>query len=283
VIVPLRALLFASHGAYRALGFRSRWMSSGGRRLHLYDREGLGKASPILLVHGVGGHAGAFLRILRTLLRASRRVVALELPGHGRSRLGEGEAPATLQECAGAVQEAMRQVGEPVVLVGSSLGGALALFAAAALPQQTVAVIGLNPAGAPLAGADRQAVLEAYGGGAKDGLATLRRLYQRPPALGWLFARDLGRHLGSPPVQQFVSELESDVPGLTPQVLAAIDKPVLILWGEGDRILPGGSVGYFRAHLRRGTVETIPDCGHMPMIEQGRVVSARLARFLAEL
>jgi pimeloyl-ACP methyl ester carboxylesterase len=42
-------------------------------------------------------------------------------------------------------------------------------------------------------------------------------------------------------------------------------------------------VEYFRAHLRRGTVETIPDCGHLPMVEQGRVVAARIARFLAEL
>jgi pyruvate dehydrogenase E2 component (dihydrolipoamide acetyltransferase) len=284
VILPLRALLLASHGAYRALGFRSRWVRAGERSVHLYERPGRGSAPPVLLVHGMGGHAGAFLRILRTLTRASRRVVALELPGHGRSRLREGEVPATLLECAAAVQAALREIGEPAVLVGSSLGGALVLATAAALPERTVAVVGLNPAGAPLLGADRQAVLDAYrGGGAAGGLATFRRLYQRPPALGWFFARDFGRHLGSPPVQKFVSELEADLPGIGPQVLDALDKPVLILWGEGDRILPAASVEYFRAHLRRGTVETIPDCGHLPMVEQGRVVAARIARFLAEL
>src|SRR5512138_917504 len=87
MILPLRALLLASHGAYRALGFRSGRLAAGGRDLHLYERAGKGRAPPVLLVHGMGSHAGGFLPILRTVVRASRRVVVLELPGHGRSRL----------------------------------------------------------------------------------------------------------------------------------------------------------------------------------------------------
>ena len=55
------------------------------------------------------------------------------------------------------------------------------------------------------------------------------------------------------------------------------------LQGEGDRILPASSVEYFRTHLRNGTVETIPHCGHLPMVESSRFVAARIARFLAEL
>jgi pimeloyl-ACP methyl ester carboxylesterase len=281
MILPLRALLFASHGAYRALGFRSRTLRGIDRDVHVYERAGKGTAPPVLLVHGMAGHAGAFLRIVPSVVRASRRVVAIELPGHGRSRLREGESPASVRECAHAVGVALHQIDEPAVLIGSSLGGALALFTAAAHPDRTVAVIGLNPAGAPLEGADRQAVLETYGSG--DGLSALRRLYQRPPALGWLFARDLGRQLGSAAVRHFLSELASDLPGMGADVLGAIDKPVLILWGEGDRILPRSSVEYFRSHLRRGTVETIPDCGHLPMVEQGKVVAARISRFLADL
>ena len=281
MILPLRALLLASHGAYRVLGFRSRRLRAGARDVHVYEREGKGSAPPVLLVHGMGGHAGAFLRVLPSIVRASRRVVAVELPGHGRSSLREDERPASVLECAQAVGAALREIGEPAVLIGSSLGGALALFTAAAHPDRTVAVIGLNPAGAPLQGADRQAVIDAYGAG--DGLSTFRRLYQRPPRLGWLFARDLGRHLGSGPVRQFLSELSADIPGMGADVLGTIDKPVLILWGEGDRILPRSSVEYFRSHLRRGTVETIPDCGHLPMVEQGKVVGARIARFLTEL
>src|SRR5205814_10568691 len=121
------------------------------------------------------------------------------------------------------------ELGEPASLIGSSLGGALSLFTAAALPASVLGVIGLNPAGAPLTGADREAVLQAFRGGSPEAALEMnRRLYQRPPRLGWLFARDLGRHWASPPVQQFVTELASDMPGIDPSMLAAIAQPVLI-------------------------------------------------------
>jgi pimeloyl-ACP methyl ester carboxylesterase len=284
MILPLRALWLAAHGAFRASGFRSRLLRAGTRNVHLYDRRGEGRAPPVLLVHGLGGNAAGFLPIVRAVLRASRRVVALELPGHGRSVLQTGEAPATIRECAQAVRAALEDVGEPAVLVGSSLGGALSLFTAAALPERTAGVVGLNPAGAPLAGTDRESVIQAFrGGSAAAALEVNRRLYLRPPRLGWWFARDLGRHWASPAVQQFVSELGSDVPGIGEDVLSAIDKPVLILWGEADRILPASSVEYFRKHLRRGSVETVPGSGHLPMVESRALVAARIARFLAEL
>jgi pimeloyl-ACP methyl ester carboxylesterase len=283
MILPLRALWLAAHGAYRALGFRSRLLRAGTRNLHLYDRRGEGGGPPVMLVHGMGGNAAGFLPIVRAVVRASRRVVAVELPGHGRSRLEAGEAPATIQECAQAVDAALREVDEPAVLVGSSLGGALSLFTAASLPERTAGVVGLNPAGAPLVGADREAVLLAFrGGSAAAALEMNRRLYKRPPRLSWFFARDLGRHWASPPVQQFVSEMSADVPGIA-AVLEAIDKPVLILWGEGDRILPSSSVEYFRSHLRRGAVEVVPGSGHLPMVESSALVAARIARFLADL
>src|SRR5437867_4185991 len=187
MLLPLGALWLAAHGAYRAWGFRSRLIRAGERNLHLYDRRGAGRAPPVLLVHGMGGNAAGFLPLVRAVARASRRVVVLDLPGHGRSRL-----------C-------------------------------------------------------------------------------------WLFARDLGRHWASPPVQQFVSEMGADIPGIGLDVLGDVQSPVLILWGEGDRILPASSVEYFRTHLRNGTVETIPHCGHLPMVESSRFVAARIARFLAEL
>jgi pimeloyl-ACP methyl ester carboxylesterase len=284
MFLPLGALWMAAHATWRALGFRSRKQEVGQHTLHLYERRGEGSGPPVLLVHGMGGNAAGFLPIAPAMVRASRRVIALELPGHGRSSLEAGQAPATILEAAQGVGAALLEVGEPAVLVGSSLGGALSLFTAAALPDRVRAVVGLNPAGAPLVGADREAVLRAFRGGSVEAALEMhRRLYHRPPRLGWFFARDFGRHWASPSVQQFVSEIREDLPGMGADVLAAVAQPVLILWGEGDRILPASSVEYFRAHLRNGRVEVIPACGHLPMLERSRLVAARIVRFLAEL
>jgi len=284
MFLPLDALWMAAHAGFRALGFRSRSLQAAEHTLHLYERRGEGQALPVLLIHGMGGNAAGFLPIARGLLRDSRRVVALELPGHGRSALRRGQAPATVLQCAQAVGSALLEMDEPAVLVGSSMGGALSLFAAAALPDRVRGVVGLNPAGAPLAGADRLAVVQAFrGGSVRAALEMHQRLYHRPPRLGWFFARDFGRHWASAPVQQFLSEMADDLPGLGADVLGALRQPVLILWGEGDRILPASSVAYFREHLRNGSVEVIPACGHLPMLERSRLVSARIRRFLREL
>lgn len=284
MILPLSVVWLMAHGAYRALGFRSRLLQAGEHKAHLYERKGKGAGPPVLLVHGMGGNAAGFLPIVRAVLRGSRRVVVVELPGHGRARLLPGQRAATMRECGQAVALALKELGEPAVLVGSSLGGAISLYTAAALPAQVCGVVGLNPAGAPLAGADRAAVLLAFKGGSAQGaLETSRRLYRRPPRLGWLFARDLGRHWASLPVQKFVAEMDEDLPGIDPALLASIDKPVLILWGDSDRILPLSSVDYFRAHLRKGTVEMVAKSGHLPMFEQSRQVAARILRFLEEV
>ena len=280
MILPLSAVWLAVHGAYRALGFRSRLLVAGDRSVHLYDRSGRGKAAPVLLVHGLGGNAAGFRPIARAVVRASRRVVAVELPGHGRSRLAPGELPATVPECAQVVAAALREIGEPAALIGSSFGGALSLFTAAALPEEVVGVVGLNPAGAPLTGAEREDVLRAFRSGP---LEVTRRMYRRPPKLARLFERDLQRHWQSPPVQQLLAELESDVPGVDPELLAQIRAKVLILWGESDRILPASSVAYFRAHFGEDAVEVISGSGHLPMVEQSRLVAARIVTFLHAL
>jgi pimeloyl-ACP methyl ester carboxylesterase len=284
MLVPLSFVWLLAHRAFRALGFRSRMLQAGPHVGHLYERSGAGTAPPVLLVHGMGGNAAGFLPILRPLLKASRRVVLLELPGHGRARLGKGKAPASVAECGRVLHAALADIGEPVVLIGSSLGGALSLAAAALEPKRVAAVVGLNPAGAPLSGAARLSVLRAFrGGSVRAAMEMNRRLFARPPRLGWLVGRGLARHWSSAAVQQLVGEMQTDVQGIPAEVLASIQQPALILWGESDGLLPASFPDYFAAHLRPGTVERLPGIGHLPMQEGRGAVAARLVRFLREL
>src|SRR5919201_6419763 len=100
MLLPLGALWLAAHGTYRAWGFRSRLLRTGERNAHLYDRRGLGRAPPVLLVHGMGGNAAGFLPIVRAVVRASRRVGAVGLPRHRPGKIRAGGPPPPNQEGA---------------------------------------------------------------------------------------------------------------------------------------------------------------------------------------
>ncbi len=280
-MLPLSALFAAGHALFRVRGFSLREITSSPRRVLAYERRGSGGAPPAVLVHGLGGSASSFAFLAAPLSAACRRVVVLELPGHGRNRLRRGEEAATIPEQGAALAAALEQVGEPAVLIGSSLGGALCLHAASAAPGRVRAVVGLAPAGAPLTGADRDLLRAAFRGDLRSALDLPRKLYRKPPPLAGLFARDLARHFATPAVQRLLVDIGEHA--LAAEDLRRIGQPVLILWGESDGILPASSVEWFREHLPAASVEVLRECGHLPQIEQRAAVLERLRRFLAEL
>ncbi len=284
MLVPLSVLFFAAHALYRAQGFRSRTLLAGARKVHLYERRGQGRGPAVLLVHGLGGNAYSFTPLLRPLTKACRRVVLIELPGHGRSHLGKSE-PATVLECAQVVAAALLDLGEPAVLIGNSLGGALSLHLASMMPKRVLGVIGLSPAGAPLAGKARDNVLQVFRGGTARAAQELnQKLYKRPPRVAWLFRRSQGRHFDSEVVRTLLEPLSRrDDGGLPLEVLAKIKQPVLILWGDSDGILPASSMEFFRAHLPQVNVELVEECGHLPQLERRALVRERVLGFIRAL
>jgi pimeloyl-ACP methyl ester carboxylesterase len=212
----------------------------------------------------------------------SRGGDGLDLPGHGRNRLLAGEETTVLEQDCGCAPCSRRSASPRCWSVAPRRR--LSLHAAATDRSGRRGGQALSPAGAPLAGEARSRVLQAFRGGLDGARELPARLYARPPRLAWLVTRDLGRHFAAPPVRALLENLVAgDDPGMRPETLDRIRQPVLILWGEADGILPRASVEFFRSHLRRGTVEVLPACGHLPHVEQRQIVAARIARFLAEL
>jgi lipase len=107
--------------------------------LHRYGPDG----SPrVLAIHGLTGH-GRRWEHLATRHLSGVALVAPDLLGHGRS---PWRAPWTIDANAAALVSILADVPEPVVVVGHSFGGAIALHLAAIRPDLVAGLVLLDPA-----------------------------------------------------------------------------------------------------------------------------------------
>jgi pimeloyl-ACP methyl ester carboxylesterase len=107
---------------------------------YLDHESGAGNTAPLLLIHGAGAKGVAWPSSIRSL--PGRRVITLDLPGHGRS---EGLSRQTVLGYAQDVLEFMHALDlPPVVLCGHSMGGAICLQIALLAPRRVKAVIGIS-------------------------------------------------------------------------------------------------------------------------------------------
>jgi pimeloyl-ACP methyl ester carboxylesterase len=100
-----------------------------GGRMHLFDLgQGHGEHRlPILLLHGATSNARDMVYGIGEDLARTRRVIAVDRPGHGWSDRPKGNADASPAEQVKLIAEALSQRGvDRVVVVGHSLAGALA-------------------------------------------------------------------------------------------------------------------------------------------------------------
>jgi pimeloyl-ACP methyl ester carboxylesterase len=237
---------------------RRRQLERGGVRLACRDFGGVG--SPVVLLHGLAGHAGEWDETAHWL-SAGHRVLALDARGHGRSE----RLPADVSRAAHVadVAHVVEQMGlAPVALVGQSLGGHTALLVAAehpdlvralvvaeASPAQrgdaAVAELGAALASWPLPFPTRAAAVEFFGGAAwADGLE------QRGD--GWWPRFDpqtMERTLREAVSRSYWREWER------------IECPVLVV-RAGNGTLPAAEAEAMAERLPRARLLEIPDAGH---------------------
>jgi alpha-beta hydrolase superfamily lysophospholipase len=108
----------------------------------------------VAIVHGLGEHSGRYAALAGALVERRFSVVSLDLPGHGEAPGPRGDAPSWLA-LRDHVIPAMFTVTQglpgqppqlPVVLLGHSLGGLLALDFALAHPRALIGVVASAPA-----------------------------------------------------------------------------------------------------------------------------------------
>jgi pimeloyl-ACP methyl ester carboxylesterase len=263
-----------------ATGVQSEVRRIGQYEVHSYRVDGAGSTTPVVLVHGLGSSANSYGRTLRLLSKRFRRVFALDIPGNGFSPLPPN-GPLPLNAQMETVEQFIDDVvGEPVFLVGNSLGGAMSARLAVRHPTKVKALALVSPAGAKVATARIEALIRSFDVTTNaQARAMTRRLFHRPPLPLLLFAGEMKRLYATPTVRSIVTEVKAS-DALQEKELAALTMPTLLLWGRSEKLLPYEGVDYFRTNLpRTAEIHEVPGFGHIPQMEQPGEVVARLLKF----
>jgi len=113
-----------------------------GGPVHYLDFGGSGE--PLLMVHGLGGSALNWMGV-GPRVAGSYRALAIDLAGFGQTPLFNRSAAVGAN--AALVHDFVeRVIGQPVVLMGNSMGGHISILEAAAHPQSVKAMILVDPA-----------------------------------------------------------------------------------------------------------------------------------------
>jgi pimeloyl-ACP methyl ester carboxylesterase len=267
-----------------AAGVGSELHRVAGHSVHAYRVAGTGLGPPVLLVHGLGGSANGWVRVLRAFARDFSAVHAVDLPGNGFSPL-PASGPLTFEEQLGLLHAFCREVVKtPAFVVGNSLGGALSVLLAAEHPEDVAALGLVSPAGGqmtPEAMAELMRTLDVRT--TADAVRLTRRLFHRAPLVAILFAPELKKMHATPAVRA-LRTLAQERKHIPPDLIAGLRAPTLLLWGASEKLLPREQLDWYRAHLPPGArIEVVPGFGHVPQMERPRELVQRLRGFAAEI
>lgn len=230
-------------------------------------------STPLIFIHGASGDHRHFRPQLEAL-KDSYTCFGLDLPGHGQS---SGPTPETVDQYARAVTGWMRDMElPPSVVVGHSMGGAIALTLALNNPAVVDRLIIIG-SGAHLP------VSSAF-------LEELRAGAFNKDFLDWAFWLETDREW----VEWAKRELFNPDPALAyndfkacsnydvrPQI-TRIRQPSLVLCGEGDKLTPVSLSRELADSLPQANLELIVRSGHMVTLEKPSALSAAIRRFLRE-
>lgn len=268
----------------------------GGLQLHYLD-WGNPAAPPLVCAHGYTGSADAFNGFARHF-RDRFHIVALDVRGHGESQWSPDGAYAYGDQ-AGDLAVFVDRLGlGPFILVGTSMGGVIAMTYAMEHGERLRALV-LNDIG-PDAEQGSERITRMVGG-RPDAFATLddamayRReaspivagreaADQRELALGVLRRRPDGTwgwKMDPAYIRQRVERGAPVRPALWP-TLARLACPALALWGTESDVLSEAQARRMVDTLPKGELLAIPGVGHAPSLVEPASL-AGLERFLQSI
>lgn len=244
----------------------------------------------LLFVHGLGGSQSTWASVLGGLAE-TYRVAAIDLPGHGASdKPAPDAADYSVGGLAAAVGDAIETLNlSPAVVIGHSLGGATALQLALDRPKLVRGLVLVDSAGlgqeintelldrveSDPSREEARALMELFFANQRfilergiDDMYASRQVEGADAAVKTIAAGAFSRE------GQQISFVDR---------LSEVEAPVLLVWGELDRVFPAKQAVAASKALSTSWLEVFEGIGHVPHVEAAPAFTALVNRWLQSL
>lgn len=278
-------------------GFNVQKATLNGTEVAYYDGKTAG--TPIVLIHGLASNMGFWRYAIPQLEQKGFRVVAIDLPGYGKSAKPYG-APYALSFYAQTVNELLKHLGiEKAIWAGHSMGGQISIVAALNFPERIDKLVLIAPAG-----------IEAFKQGEGEWLrnATTPDFIKKTPPdriranysnnfyawkddYEWMIEERV-RMMKAKDFDRFAYAVWKCVGAMLDEpVWDKLDKiavPTLIVAGENDNLIPnpflhgGKTIDVMRIgkeKIKNAKLAMLPETGHMVIIERARELVEEVSKF----
>ena len=267
-----------------------------GGETYVYE-TGESHSKSIVLVHGVGEEAASIWIKLMKVLAESYHVVAFDLPGFGKSNNQNVlYSPEKYSKFIKWIKD--RHTSGPIIILGHSLGGALALHFAATYPDEVESLIIVDAVGILHRAAYSKNFLHIEENENWPWLInkslekpflffnkltdkTIEKIEAEDSSIkiATILNNDLLRRVflgGKPNAIASLAVLDFDFS----QLIEKVKVPSMIIWGEDDNVAPIRTAKILAAKLPQAHLEIIQHTGHVPMIEKPNIFNLILLKFL---
>ncbi len=251
-----------------------------GLNVHYRD-EGKRDGRVLVLVHGSNASLHTWEPWVKRLGN-DYRIISMDLPGHGLT----GVDPAGTYDNAsyvGVVDRLLTKLGVgKAVIGGNSMGGGVSWMYALAHPEKTEALLLVDAGGQPQAKPDelpvgfrlmRMPVIKEaarliaprsiFESSIQNTMSVQSKIDDALIDRYW----ELNRYPGNREATMKRFSSPGSMKSGTKEQLATIKVPVLIMWGEADKLIPVSSARWFAEAIPGARLVVYPNVGHIPMEE----------------
>ena len=259
----------------------------GGIHMHYRDQ---GQGPTLLLIHGFSASLHTWQPWVDRLATGDQRindyrVITIDLPGHGLTRAPAGYQPS-IENYVAAVQAFVEARGlTQFGLAGNSMGGNVAWEYALAHPEHVQALILVDAGGWPdnRPEANRETPIFKLMRNPTLGPILLqldatnlvrqglRSAFYDPALVTDIMVSRYTRLGRAPGHRQILLQIQQGFRArnvATPERLAGLHMPVLIMTGDTDRLIPPEHAQQFHDAIPGSQLITFEHCGHIPQEEK---------------